>query len=468
MAAAQKWVPPLPPGWEARWDPSQRKYYFIDHSTKQTTWEDPRWSRKQPTKETTFSPDAVLTRLHERFPGLSLSVIKDILVMCENDEAQAVDLLKSFESSDETSEAPPHAASKGASSSRPSSHSTSHTRTSSASKKNASHVLQPEDAASSKATSPRRQPAKEATPKLSHAEKAKLRQQIQTEFKDLEQDVIVLALESCHYDANKVRPILSRTTAKWKSQASTTQASKGPSLQNTSTSVASAVAPVSISLEPVVFGEASGTENATAASTTLNPSARSGASAARPGVTSTAQLQHSTSKLPQHHQQQQHTAKQVTRMSEQLLTTTSNMLNHLASSSSMSCCPSQSEPDAPVSVVRPIPAKVDSLDRPPVVTSQPQAQQAGHTGKMECTVRHGPNTSLRCGPNPSLCAGPNPSLLQNLPASSNGPNPAHCHGREAGLARGSSGAVGPNPLLRCSIQHHQTIGSLKQSLQTRL
>lgn len=39
-------------------------------------------------------------------------------------------------------------------------------------------------------------------------------------------------------------------------------------------------------------------------------------------------------------------------MSEQLLTTTSNMLNHLASSSSMSCCPSQSEPDAPVSVVR--------------------------------------------------------------------------------------------------------------------
>lgn len=41
---------------------------------------------------------------------------------------------------------------------------------------------------------------------------------------------------------------------------STTQASKGPSLQNTSTSVASAVAPVSISLEPVVFGEASGTE----------------------------------------------------------------------------------------------------------------------------------------------------------------------------------------------------------------
>ncbi|XP_025112889.1 uncharacterized protein LOC112575330 isoform X3 [Pomacea canaliculata] len=466
MAAAQKWVPPLPPGWEARWDPSQRKYYFIDHSTKQTTWEDPRWSRKQPlsskaanasksggqketiplqdicntsgssqrspkhsTKETTFSPDAVLTRLHERFPGLSLSVIKDILVMCENDEAQAVDLLKSFESSDETSEAPPHAASKGASSSRPSSHSTSHTRTSSASKKNASHVLQPEDAASSKATSPRRQPAKEATPKLSHAEKAKLRQQIQTEFKDLEQDVIVLALESCHYDANKVRPILSRTTAKWKSQASTTQASKGPSLQNTSTSVASAVAPVSISLEPVVFGEASGTENATAASTTLNPSARSGASAARPGVTSTAQLQHSTSKLPQHHQQQQHTAKQVT---------------------------------------RPIPAKVDSLDRPPVVTSQPQAQQAGHTGKMECTVRHGPNTSLRCGPNPSLCAGPNPSLLQNLPASSNGPNPAHCHGREAGLARGSSGAVGPNPLLRCSIQHHQTIGSLKQSLQTRL
>ena len=33
---------PLPPGWEARFDPSYGRYYFINHATKQTTWTDPR------------------------------------------------------------------------------------------------------------------------------------------------------------------------------------------------------------------------------------------------------------------------------------------------------------------------------------------------------------------------------------------------------------------------------------------
>ncbi|KAI8579981.1 hypothetical protein K450DRAFT_240022 [Umbelopsis ramanniana AG] len=34
--------PPLPQGWEARYDQNSGKYYFIDHNTHQTTWEDPR------------------------------------------------------------------------------------------------------------------------------------------------------------------------------------------------------------------------------------------------------------------------------------------------------------------------------------------------------------------------------------------------------------------------------------------
>ncbi|KAM7449921.1 hypothetical protein ABFA07_002293 [Porites harrisoni] len=33
---------PLPPGWEARYDANVRRYYFIDHNTHKTTWEDPR------------------------------------------------------------------------------------------------------------------------------------------------------------------------------------------------------------------------------------------------------------------------------------------------------------------------------------------------------------------------------------------------------------------------------------------
>uniref|UniRef100_A0A8W8LI47 WW domain-containing protein n=1 Tax=Magallana gigas TaxID=29159 RepID=A0A8W8LI47_MAGGI len=40
--------PPLPPGWEARWDRNQGAYFFIDHSTKKTTWIDPRIAMYQP------------------------------------------------------------------------------------------------------------------------------------------------------------------------------------------------------------------------------------------------------------------------------------------------------------------------------------------------------------------------------------------------------------------------------------
>eukprot|EP00112_Aurelia_sp_Birch-Aquarium-sp1_P013783 Seg2942.2 transcript_id=Seg2942.2/GoldUCD/mRNA.D3Y31 product="E3 ubiquitin-protein ligase pub1" protein_id=Seg2942.2/GoldUCD/D3Y31 len=37
-------VQQLPPGWEARYDANQRRYYFINHQTKVTTWTDPRLS----------------------------------------------------------------------------------------------------------------------------------------------------------------------------------------------------------------------------------------------------------------------------------------------------------------------------------------------------------------------------------------------------------------------------------------
>ncbi|KAL4219480.1 hypothetical protein ACF0H5_022058 [Mactra antiquata] len=39
-----QWVPPLPAGFEARWDPNQRAYFFIDHVHHTTTWQDPRFA----------------------------------------------------------------------------------------------------------------------------------------------------------------------------------------------------------------------------------------------------------------------------------------------------------------------------------------------------------------------------------------------------------------------------------------
>nr|XP_002735509.1 PREDICTED: WW domain-containing transcription regulator protein 1-like [Saccoglossus kowalevskii] len=36
------WQRPLPPGWEAKYDANARRYFFIHHETRNTTWEDPR------------------------------------------------------------------------------------------------------------------------------------------------------------------------------------------------------------------------------------------------------------------------------------------------------------------------------------------------------------------------------------------------------------------------------------------
>ena len=34
--------PALPQGWEAKYEPTSRRWYFINHYTKTTQWEDPR------------------------------------------------------------------------------------------------------------------------------------------------------------------------------------------------------------------------------------------------------------------------------------------------------------------------------------------------------------------------------------------------------------------------------------------
>ena len=41
--------PALPPGWEVRLDPSNRPY-FVDHNTKVTTYDDPRFPKNSSKK----------------------------------------------------------------------------------------------------------------------------------------------------------------------------------------------------------------------------------------------------------------------------------------------------------------------------------------------------------------------------------------------------------------------------------
>lgn len=48
-AMAQAWVPPLPPGWEARYHHQHKQYFYINHNTKTTQWDDPRYTHADAT-----------------------------------------------------------------------------------------------------------------------------------------------------------------------------------------------------------------------------------------------------------------------------------------------------------------------------------------------------------------------------------------------------------------------------------
>ncbi|XP_059092748.1 uncharacterized protein LOC131888005 isoform X2 [Tigriopus californicus] len=52
---------PLPPGWDTKFDPRTGRYYFINHYTKSTSWEDPRVRYKQIGKSTSMSSTTAST-----------------------------------------------------------------------------------------------------------------------------------------------------------------------------------------------------------------------------------------------------------------------------------------------------------------------------------------------------------------------------------------------------------------------
>ncbi|XP_061188199.1 transcriptional coactivator YAP1-like isoform X2 [Saccostrea echinata] len=191
--------PPLPPGWEARWDPNQGAYFFIDHNTKKTTWIDPRVALqanqpKQPqyggqhaaAAQTKHPPpdtnnaklDASINALMKSHPGATYDMVKDVLVSVNNNHSKAKETLESMGYKLKTT---------GGTSSG------NHSRQSSA--KRTEH----------------RSPAKESSPPketISEDQKKKIKLRIAGAFSHLEANVIEMALDICHYNEGKCRTLL--------------------------------------------------------------------------------------------------------------------------------------------------------------------------------------------------------------------------------------------------------------------
>ncbi|XP_070177322.1 E3 ubiquitin-protein ligase Smurf1-like isoform X2 [Littorina saxatilis] len=493
--AEQMWQPPLPPGWEARWDPNQRAFFFINHSNKSTSWDDPRWGNKQQTQrgETTFTDqsqvdiEAIVVRLRSRFPDAG-AVIKDIVTMCGNDEDDAANQLLELGFKSSETRSPQR--------STPQSHgSGSRSRTTSPQRGKTSTTTSPQRAA---AVSPQRA----APPQIPDVEKRRRKIKLCAEFSSLEPKVVQMALEACHYDEEKTRGTLSRVAGKWQSSSSSSDSRPGTASSTASSASSRPFSPKfnagAASLEPVAF---SITPDERVSSAVGSERYRPSTAVTSGGRKATAG---SSGISGQQRHQHQHRAKHVTKMSEQLLTTTNDLLNHLASTSA--CCPdnqhspvhspkhshSPSPSSSPVGSVREGGHQKDSGRQ--VVTSQPQPQPRGrasqsqpqpqgrasqprppaqHTGSA---LAHGPDPSVHVGHDRYLQAGPDPTLLLGGSDGADGPNPEYYqgtnpeyhHGNVPDLAAGACGAFGHNPTLRCADEHPRLADMGQRYMQTSI
>ena len=87
-------VTPLPPGWEAKYDPNSRRYFYIDHVNKVTSWEDPR--SKPPVKASTPTRasfnhkqqehDHMLAEMQAEYVTVDKGILLDLLRECNYDK----------------------------------------------------------------------------------------------------------------------------------------------------------------------------------------------------------------------------------------------------------------------------------------------------------------------------------------------------------------------------------------------
>ncbi|XP_033732712.1 E3 ubiquitin-protein ligase Smurf1-like isoform X2 [Pecten maximus] len=243
-----KWIPPLPPGWEGRWDANQRAYFFIDHATKKTTWQDPRFNQKV-TNQPAFPPqknlyenralsgispeptfvvdDNMAENIHQDYPRVPLDTIKDIVSACNFDEQESRVMLTRMGYQKGATESP---------------HRTNDS------------LPKPKSAAKgkAKAKSPSRSPARSPSPAptptpsppVSEAEKKRIVSQLKSEFPDLNSVVVTMALDVCEYKESQARMVLKGwgETKDAENKAQTRPMSSRASTPSASTS-----------LEPVVF-----------------------------------------------------------------------------------------------------------------------------------------------------------------------------------------------------------------------
>ncbi|CAG5119637.1 unnamed protein product, partial [Candidula unifasciata] len=478
--------------------------FFIDHAHKKTQWDDPRFQNQpkqsqQPSQTTPaaavsslgygggssikpyaavalqdLSPGqpqrdrrqnsrsnvressltnevdtALVNKLNAEFPNATKELITDMLVLCHNSERQTREQLKDlgFFVNNSTSASNNHASPQKKSS----------IGTVSTGKPTDRHPLAATAAA----------PTSPAKKEISDVEKRKLLAQTKELFPKLDQNVLLIALNECHFNLQEVKAVLSA----WEKSYGTTDQARGATADSGKSSVSSSVlsvrsfSPPAGSLEPRGLdedvAESAGRRHSQASAQSQRHTLSPKRSTAVPSVTQmlskgdAAAAPASKSSCSQHAR-----AKQVTKMSEHLLNTTSDLLNHLASSAS--CCASgeaveeveDEEKKKKVESVeadaaeaeskRPNQSAVASTSHAMAITSQPTVEPKPKTSSLFRTEAKGPDASLR--------KGPDSSLLTSDYTQASGPDKSLYSGPDSSRRAGPQGATGPDVSLRCGPQ----------------
>lgn len=472
------WIPPLPPGYEARWDHNQKAYFFINHSDKSTTWHDPRpeYYAKQPKdhpppnpkhsaagqpvfgfrgsgigpkKEQTFldHQDVKFNMLKEMFPDVADDTLKIVLKMKDNNVQEArAHLVKSGH---KTKRETDHSSAgqlqmdnivKKLQKVYPlarfdiirdivagcnNNESTARTQIESMGYKPVgSHTT---SISVSHKPKPKSRSPSPTPPKISDAEKRRVFQKMKGEFSDMEESFIKMALESVHYnEANFKRMVeinkQSGSGAKGSSASSTRgRATKDDDLTFKPTG---SLIPESFSggMEPVVFGHDYDDRPSSSTAFTV-PFGTPKKSATK--VTKT------TTTIPFG------VIKTGTKISSEVTKTTAKK-------------PAQPKKESIDHHAARIQAEKKSHG-----TQQTRAKHVTHTSPTHVVVNQ-PRSHLAKGPDPDLRKGPDKELLLTEYVNVYGPNPDLRDGPDRNRVQGSQGAVGPDPSLVCGPQavHH--------------
>ncbi|XP_059148851.1 E3 ubiquitin-protein ligase NEDD4-like isoform X2 [Physella acuta] len=466
-----KWIPPLPPGWEARYDQIKRAYFFINHKTRTTQWEDPRFQQpaasprhqqgessaaaaaafqslgqigdsvrsyesvalrdmNRPNSASSQDSDtdsslkessltnkinaAKVDKLMAEYPSAGRDIIVDMLALYQNDERLTKEQLQNLGfhplKTLGTNSTP---AKRSASPSRNTAASPS--RSSAASphrngkKKEGSHHHSHTPAKSQQPP----QPAAKA--ELSEADKSRVFNQLKNAFPNVDTDVLRIALTHCHHDLDDGMVLVSA----WeKNQEEEAKMAKAKANSHSTASTTPSVVPQPQNLEPAGMDE----------SPTNKPQGITQSNAYRPGHRPNAKK---TSTEASHSKQETNGSRGDATGSE----SAAGSSHHHASAQH---------------VTRP--AKTDDTSRKPVVTTQP----AKVTSPPPTETSHQKFASkLRMeskGPDASLCKGPNSSLLTSDYTQANGPDKNNFSGPDRSNVSGPKGSTGPDATLRCGPQ----------------